>query len=77
MTILVLILEMSMFVSLRQSVDLGGSGGEGGGKMSILKEWICIQTLSSLCGPACHIVFVYGQNFFFVFQLIISNSEVI
>jgi hypothetical protein len=31
MTILVLILEMLMFASLRQSVDLGGGGRGGGG----------------------------------------------
>jgi hypothetical protein len=39
-----------MFASLRQSVDLGGVGGEGLGEMSILKEWVRILTLSSLGG---------------------------
>jgi hypothetical protein len=38
MSILVSILEMPMFVSLSQSVDLGGGGGEGWREMLIFEK---------------------------------------
>jgi hypothetical protein len=37
-----------MFVSIRQSGDVGGGGGEG--RDEHFEEWIYIHTLSSLAG---------------------------
>jgi hypothetical protein len=43
------------------------------GEMSILKKWVCIQIVSSLCSPAC---FSLRMEIFVVFQLMVSNAAI-